>query len=118
MFVIMQNIMKCPVYALLFWNSKFPFLLVTRATGSFAEPVEQTPQTQISRDYDIFKYYPSNRDWDSSEVIATRYGLDGPGIPVGGRNFRTRPDRHWDSPNPIYSWYLVFTAGKVAGAWR
>jgi hypothetical protein len=54
---------------------------------------------------------------DSSVVIATRYGLDGPGIESrwGGEIFRTRPDRLWDPPSLMYNGYRVFPGGKVAG---
>ena len=50
--------------------------------------------------------------------IATRYGLDGPGIESrGGEIFRTRPDRPWGLPSPLYNDYRVFSGGKAAGAW-
>jgi hypothetical protein len=44
-------------------------------------------------------------DRDSSVDIATRYGLDGPVIEsrFGGEVFRTRPDRRWGPPSPLYS---------------
>ena len=51
--------------------------------------------------------------------IATRYGLDGPGIESRwGRIFRTRPNRPWGLPNLLYNGYRVFPGGKAAGAWR
>ena len=59
------------------------------------------------------------RDRDSSVGIATRYGLDGPGIESrrGGEIFRTRPDLLWGPPSFLYNWYRVFPGGKAAGAW-
>ena len=52
---------------------------------------------------------------DSAVGIATRYGLDGPGIESRwGRDF---PDRPWGLPSLLYSGYRVFTGGKAAGAW-
>ena len=57
---------------------------------------------------------------DSSVGIATRYGLDGPGIESrcgGGEIFRNRPDGPWDPPRPLYNGYRVFPGGKAAGAW-
>jgi hypothetical protein len=50
--------------------------------------------------------------WDSSVGIATRYGLDGPGL-----------ESWWgrDSPHlvpTLYNGYRVFLGGKAAGAWR
>jgi hypothetical protein len=57
---------------------------------------------------------------DSSVGIATRYGLDGPGIESrgGGEIFRTRPDRPLGPPSLLYSGYRVFTRSKETGAWR
>jgi hypothetical protein len=56
---------------------------------------------------------------DSSGGIATRYGLDGPGIESRwGEIFRTRPDRPWDPRSFQCSGYRVFPGGKAAGAWR
>ena len=52
---------------------------------------------------------------DSSVGIATRYGLDGPGIESrwgGSEIFRTRPDRPWSPPSLIYYGYRVFP-GRV-----
>ena len=41
---------------------------------------------------------------DSSGGIATRFGLDGPGIESGGGEFsRTRPDRPWGTPSLLYT---------------
>ena len=57
---------------------------------------------------------------DSSVDIATRYGLDGPGIGSrwgGGEIFRTRPDRPWGPPILLYNGYQVFPGSKEAGAW-
>ena len=55
---------------------------------------------------------------DSSVGIATRYGLDGPGIePWGEEIFRTRPDRPWGPPSLLYNGYRVFPRDKAAGAW-
>ena len=56
----------------------------------------------------------------SSVGIATRYGLEGPGIESrwGDEIFLTRPDRPWGPPSLLYNWYRVFPGGKAAGAWR
>ena len=49
----------------------------------------------------------------SSVVIATGYGLDGPGSnPGGGEIFRTCPDRPWGPPSLLYNGYRVFPGGK------
>ena len=55
----------------------------------------------------------------SSVGIATRYGLDGPGIESRwwGEIFRTRPDRPWDPLGLLYNGYRVLAGGKAAGAW-
>ena len=57
---------------------------------------------------------------DSSVGIATRYGLDGPGIESrwGKRFFRTLPDRPWGQPSLLYNGFRLFSGGKAAGAWR
>ena len=59
--------------------------------------------------------------WDSSVDIATRYGLDGPGIESrwGGEILRNRPDRPWCPPRLLCNGYRVFFPGcNAAGAWR
>ena len=50
----------------------------------------------------------------SSVVIATGYGMDGPGIESrwGGEIFRTCPDRPWGPPSLLYNGYRVFPGGK------
>jgi hypothetical protein len=50
----------------------------------------------------------------SSVGIATRYGLeDDPGSNPGrGEIFRTRPDRPWGLPSPLYNGYQVFSGVK------
>ena len=52
--------------------------------------------------------------------LATRYGLDGPGIESrwGGEIFCTRPDRPWGPPSLLNNGYRVFPGGKAAGTWR
>jgi hypothetical protein len=56
---------------------------------------------------------------DSPVGIATRYGLDGPGIKCRwGEIFRTCPDRPWGPPSLLYNGYRAFPGGKAAGAWR
>jgi hypothetical protein len=37
--------------------------------------------------------------------------------PVGGENFRTRPDQLCGPPSLLYNGYRVFPGGKSAGAW-
>jgi hypothetical protein len=56
---------------------------------------------------------------DSSVGIATRYGLDGPGIESRWDEiFRTHPDWPWGPPSLLYNGYRVIPGGKVVGAWR
>jgi hypothetical protein len=58
-------------------------------------------------------------DRDSGAGIATRYGLDGPGIESRwGKIFLTRPDRPWNPTNLLYNGYGDFPGSKAAGAWR
>ena len=50
--------------------------------------------------------------------IATRYGLDGPGIESRcGRDLPPPPDRPWGLPTLLHNGYRVFLGGKAAGAW-
>jgi hypothetical protein len=54
------------------------------------------------------------RSRDSAVVIATRYGLEEPGIESRwGEIFRTYPDRLRGPPNLLYNGYQVFPGGKV-----
>jgi hypothetical protein len=53
------------------------------------------------------------RSRDSVVGIATRYGLEGPGIePQWGEIFHIHPDRLRDPPSLLYSGYRVFPGGK------
>ena len=46
-------------------------------------------------------------------VIATDYGVDGPGIESRwGEIFCNCPDRPWGPPNLLYNGYQVFPGGK------
>jgi hypothetical protein len=48
--------------------------------------------------------------------IATRYGMDSPGIESRwGDIFRALPDRPLDSPSLLYIGYRIFPGGKAAG---
>jgi len=56
---------------------------------------------------------------DTAVGVATRYGLDGPGIKFQrGEVFRTRPDRLWGPPSFLYIEYRVISGGEAAGVWR
>jgi hypothetical protein len=52
----------------------------------------------------------------SVEWPATAWTVRG-SSPGGGEIFRTRPDRPWGPPSPLYNGSRVFPGGKVAGAW-
>ena len=55
---------------------------------------------------------------DSSVGIATRYGLDGPGIEsrLGGEIFRTCAEQPWGPPSLLYNVYRVhFPEVKLPG---
>ena len=69
----------------------------------------------------IIRYLGGREDGRNSSVgIATRYGLDGPGIEsrLRGEIFRTRPDRPWGPHSLLYNGYRVFPGDKAAlGAW-
>jgi hypothetical protein len=54
---------------------------------------------------------------DSSVSIATRYGLDAPGIESRwGEIFYTRSDWPWGPPSLLYNGYRVLPGVKAAGA--
>ena len=54
---------------------------------------------------------------DSSVGIATRYGLDGPGIESRwGWDFNHPSRPPWGPPSLLYNGYRVFPGGKAAGA--
>ena len=57
---------------------------------------------------------------DSSVGIATRYGLDGPGIESRWWRDFPHPSKPTQGPTqpPIRDGYRVFPGGKAAGAWR
>ena len=56
---------------------------------------------------------PPSGSRDSVVSIATRYGLDGPGIESRwGEIFRTYPDRLRGPPSLLYNGYRVFPGGK------
>ena len=65
-----------------------------------------TPHTRVGR--------------DNSVGVATRYGLDGPGIEsrVVGRDFPHPSRPVLDPPSLLYNGHRVFPGGNVAGVWR
>ena len=55
---------------------------------------------------------------DSSVGIATRYGLDGPGIESRWRRDFPPPSRPaLGPPSLMYNGYRIFPGGKAAGTW-
>jgi hypothetical protein len=64
-----------------------------------------------------FKLLPRTRSRDNVVGIATRYGLEGPGIESRwGEIFRTYPDRLRGPPTLLYNGYRVFPGVKAAEA--
>jgi len=57
--------------------------------------------------------------WESTVGIATRYGLDGPGIESHWGRYFLRPSRLALGPTqPPIQWVPgLFPGGKAAGAW-
>ena len=55
---------------------------------------------------------------DSAVGIATRCGMDGPGIDSrrGGEIFRTCPDWPWGPPSLLYNGYGYFVGEKRPGS--
>jgi hypothetical protein len=61
----------------------------------------------------------SSVDRDSSVGIATRYGLDGPGIESRwGRDFPHPSRPAMGPPSLLHKEHRVFPGSKAAGAWR
>jgi hypothetical protein len=59
------------------------------------------------------------RERDSSVGIATRYGLNGPGIEFRwGEIFHTHSDLPWNQSSLQYNGYRFLSGGKAAGALR
>ena len=69
-------------------------------------PMLLYPQPSYSNQ---FSPHPFSRY--SSDGIATRYGMDGPGIESRRGVFRTRPDRSCGPPSLLYNGYGVSFAG-------
>jgi hypothetical protein len=56
---------------------------------------------------------------DSSVGVASRYGMEGPGIESRlGEILRTHADLTWSPPNHIYNGYEIFPRGKAASELR
>ena len=65
---------------------------------------------------DVILLYYLRVGRDSSVGIATRYGMDGPGLNPGvGEIFHTRPDRTWGPLSLLYNGYCVFAGVKRPG---
>ena len=68
---------------------------------------------------DLNVYLSNNWGRERSVGIATRYGLDGPGIESRwGQDFPHRPDQPWGPPSLLYNGYRVFHGGEAAEAWH
>ena len=100
-------------------------LFATRLQTSAFDCVSWTKRYNAKTPYllklyrEVTAVYSETGGWDSSVGIATRYGVDGPGIESRweGEIFRTRPDRPWGPPSLLYNGYRIFSEGKAAGAW-
>ena len=98
----------------IFWTRKAPYTSLTIL-------IHRSPY--ISKIYDLGDYMGAVR-WtsvgrDSSVDIATRCGLDGPGIEYRwGEIYRPRPGRPYGLPSLLHNGYRVFPGGKAVGAWR
>jgi hypothetical protein len=68
--------------------------------------------------YNVKFFYAFLYNWgrDNAVGIATRYGLEGPGIESRwGEIFRTYSDRLRGQPSLLYNGYRVFPGVKAAG---
>jgi len=84
----------------------------------YHDTVQHICTSQTSRDRECKCILVTGQD--SSVGIATRYGMDVPGIESrwGGENFRSRPDRPWGPPSLLHNGYRFFVGGNVVGEWR
>jgi hypothetical protein len=74
--------------------------------------------SQASKHLILCGYQKLEGSRDSVVGIATRYGLEAPGIESRwGEIFRTYPDRLRGPPILLYNGYRVFPGVKAAGAW-
>ena len=65
----------------------------------------------------IYIYTLGSRE--RSVGIATRYGLEGPGVESRwGRDFPHQFRPALEPTQPLYNGYRVFPGGKAAGTWR
>ena len=82
--------------------------------SSFGFTVNFQPITRKKNPQNEFRCIHVGRD--SVVGIATRNGLDGPGIESqwGKRLFRSRPDQPLGPPSLLYNGYRIFPGGKAA----
>jgi len=85
---------------------------ITTCDVSQRSPVRPSDKRRIH----VIMSHWGNRD--SSVGIATRYGLDGPGIESRwGRDFPHPSRTTWGSPSLLYTGYRVFPGDKAARTW-
>ena len=67
--------------------------------------------------YSFVTSFPSSPGKLSRYSDSLRAGRSGDHIPVGGKIFRTLPDRPWGPLSLLYNGYRVFPGRKEAGTW-
>jgi hypothetical protein len=96
-------------------NDRFSTLSHHRHPADLMRTKNHSKETAVN-----VQYQPEYGSRDSSVGVATRYGLDGPGIESRwGRDF-PHPSRPALGPtqHPIQWVQGLFPGGKAAGAWR
>jgi hypothetical protein len=106
---VVWKCVRCGVYG--------PATEEPQETPSTTRPVTLRPSIRETN-WLIPQQTPYSVGRDSSVGIATRYGMDGPGIGsrCGARFFSTRPDRPWGPPSLLYNGYRVILG--VKRSWR
>jgi hypothetical protein len=92
------------------------------ARPPWSSPLHLTTPKVLTVKYALWKYNNANKtpvDRDSAVGIATRYGLDGPGIESRWARDFPQPSRPALGPTqPPVQWISgLFPGGKAAGAW-
>jgi len=84
--------------------------------GRYSLPTAHTGRFLFCKQWQIKMFHPLRLHTTNCIMIATRYGLDSPGIESRrGRYFRTCPDRLWGPPSLLYSGNRAFPRVKRPG---
>jgi len=88
-------------------------------SGESKTSYRTTPTSNLTNTKYILNKFKKSVDWDGAVGIATRYGLDGPGIEFQlGRSFPHPSRQAFEPTQPPEQWIPgLFPRGKAAVAW-